>query len=422
MDVANAFPPSYAAATGQHSALCGELNFMDFVPRCLDPGGLFAKAVFEPFNVLVDRANAWLRQTPNWEAKTCESVEFKNRSNEISYEKMTYLDYGQYYTYYIRGLRLWIVPRHDPSRPPQQIGYVNVVPQRLQHGGLETLDTVLDRFNKVLQSRPIPGRILTVETQEMKMPSTSAFDPDKSLWVEKGEYSHQFVFVIRVFYEVSAPANEVIGIASFVPRALKEGGLFSDPVFEPFSNVIRNAFQWCSQQTGIRFCNAQSVEIKMKSGYIIDTQRMMYTEHGKRRTYYVRILRLAYTKSLPNTVGYMPSNVPVLNLTCKTFVPVQVMNRIFQVSEFENLSMTKQRIVAWVKATGARVVSAETCAVRLFGGDCAGHDSSFTYTTGEHGEHWIFIIRLYLDGFYSEPPEELLPPMPTQNNESCLVM
>lgn len=420
------YPPSYGEVTGQHASVGGGLTFVDFLPHCLERGGIFSKPVFEPYKSLIDRANEYLRNQRAWEVKTCESVEFKTWGEMVQCEKVTYYERADYPTWYIRGLRLWLVPRMDPSRPPQQIGVVNLVPQVVGDSGIfgtpnfESLNEMLQRYNSRAHLSPLPGKVLTVESQEMKIPNFSNFDPDRSFWSEHGDHAKHYVYVIRIFYEAGVSEAEEIGIADFVPVAITEGGFFTMPQFEPYSNVITRASQWCGQQNALRFCNAQSVEVKMKSGYIVDTQRMSFTEHGGRTTLYVRILRIAYVKPLGQPMAF---DRPSLQLHCKTFVPLQL-TRGFFVPEFESLTETRQRIEAWIKATGARVLSSETAAMRLYtGGEAyAGAEASFTYNLSSRNEYWIFVFRLYLDGFYHEPPAEMLPPEPTIQGQECCTL
>ena len=60
--------------------------------------------------------------------------------------------------------RLWLTERKDEMERDQQIGYVNVIPQQIEKGGIfkspkfETLDAVIERFNSMLQSNPLPGK------------------------------------------------------------------------------------------------------------------------------------------------------------------------------------------------------------------------------------------------------------------------
>lgn len=420
-------PPSYCEATRQHASLGGNLTFVDFIPQLIDSGIFNPK--YEPFGVLIDQANAWLMSNPTFEVKTCESIEFKSQGRMPMVEKMTYLEYGQHPTRYIRALRLWLVPRNDLRHPAQKLGYRNLVPHPKESSSLlggpehfETLSDVLERFNKSASSNP-PGRILSIESQEMELPSWSNFDPDRSSWTEHGRCATHYLFVVRIFFECGAPAGEEIGIADFIPVMLANGGLFSIPQFEPFSNVIARASQWCEQQRFLRFCNAQSLEIKMKGGAVVDPQRMSYTEHGGRATYYVRVLRLTYTKPPDSIITEATVSTPILHLTCKTFIPYQLSTSMF-VPEFESLTQTKDRMKIWVQLTGARVLSAETVAMRLLtGGETrSGIEASFTYNPANMNEYWIYVIRLYLDGYYKEPEPHLLPPPPPVVTKGCAII
>ncbi|XP_067141162.1 uncharacterized protein [Centruroides vittatus] len=411
-------PPSYSQATNQHSSLGGSLTFIDFIPDIIEQG--FFSSKYESFG-LIERANVWLRGNPLYEVKTCESVEFKSRQVP-SLEKMTYVEYGKTFTHYMRALRLWLVVRNGlEQRPPQKIGYCNLIPNVVDNpmfgsAQYEKLNQVLDRFNNSIL-RNIPGRIISIESQEMKQ-SSSGFDPDRSNWSESGEYATKFLFVIRIFFEHGEPEGEQIGIADFVPRTIYEGGLLSNPEYEPFSNVVKMASQWCAAQRCIRYCNAQSLELKVKYDGAVDTQRMSYTEHGGRNTYYVRILRVTYTKC--SELNALP---PPLHLNCKTIVPYQVTVGALS-EEYEGLTMVKERLKRWVELTGARVLSAETAAMRLRTGGEARHgiETTFTYNRSELNERWIYVFRLYLDGYYADPPAHLMPQPPTPVYDDCCVI
>ncbi|XP_018494796.1 uncharacterized protein LOC100904558 [Galendromus occidentalis] len=361
------FPPSYSEATGQHASLGGGLTFVDFLPKCLTSGGVFSTPAFEPFRCLVYRANDWLREHPEWEVKTCESVEFKTNSEIINTERMTYFEISDASTRLVKSLRMWLVPRADSTRPPQQIQYQDLVPQQTGHAGLfgmptfETLHQVLERYNYECRSKSAPGRVLTIETQEMKIPSCSTFNPERTFWCEPGGRSKHYVFLVRVFFEIHLTGYgilEEIGVADFVPQSLSTGRIFCTPQFETFSTLIEKASNWCAQQMSLRFCNAQSIEIKLKSGRaMVDTQRSCYTEHAERSTFFVRILRVAYAKtprSSASLEGLPPSCGPLsppLQLKCKTFIPGQL-TRGFLVPEFESLGAMKRRVEAWIAATG----------------------------------------------------------------------
>ena len=61
--------------------------------------------------------------------------------------------------------------------------------------------------SKLIRSLAFAGRILNVETQEMKFSHwNNGVDPDQSCWIERGKAHVFFLIVLRVFYEMS---NEI---------------------------------------------------------------------------------------------------------------------------------------------------------------------------------------------------------------------
>lgn len=76
---------------------------------------------------------------------------------------------------------------------------------------------------------------------------------------------------------------------------------------------------------------------------------MEFTESGTLVTYYVRVLRVAYTKPLSNRYSISEKPSPIRELTCRTFVPVQL---TLDLHHYEDLAITRERISKWVKVTG----------------------------------------------------------------------
>ncbi|CAL1298530.1 unnamed protein product [Larinioides sclopetarius] len=289
---------------------------------------------------------------------------------------MVYLEYGEHTTTYVRGLRLWVGEKETDFDIAQQIGYLNLVPNEIGGGGgifsspdYECLDDVVSKYNREVRTRPLPGRIITIESQEIKLKHSLEVDPDRSHWVERGSGPKRFIFVLRIFFEIS----------DGVPEEIEEGA--------------------------------------------VNPQKMNYLEHGNRLTCYVRILRLAYTKIRDSSNKSLYPDMNISRLTCRTFVPVQLTNSIF-VPEFESLHATKERVTAWVKATGAKVISAETAALRMYTGgeERHGTEATFTYNRAERSEYWIFVIRIYINGAPQEPPKEMLPPVPEIEDQGCCIM
>ena len=58
--------------------------------------------------------------------------------------------------------------------------------------------------------------------------------------------------------------------------------------------------------------------------------------------------------------------------------------------------------------------------MRLYTGGEAhpGVESSFSYNASRN-EYWIYVIRIYLDGAYTEPPSEMLPEIPPLQEVGC---
>ena len=66
-------------------------------------------------------------------------------------------------------------------------------------------------------------------------------------------------------------------------------------------------------------------------------------------------------------------------------------------------------------------MSAETIPVRMYSGDQnSDPDKTYTYNAGNRSEHYLYVLRVYLDGSYSEPSPALLPPLPVvQAQDDC---
>ncbi len=77
--------------------------------------------------------------------------------------------------------------------------------------------------------------------------------------------------------------------------------------------------------------------------------------------------------------------------------------------------------------SGARVLSAETVAVRKYSdGQQGNSETTFTFNRGgDWRSYFLIVLRVYLDGVYQEPPAEVLPPLPTfkqREEEDCCTL
>ncbi|XP_070579376.1 uncharacterized protein [Ptychodera flava] len=409
------------------------LMFRDFFPACLQRGGFLKEIIYERFNVVMDRANEWLRINPSVEVKSCESLEKKaDQNSQVDPNESTRYESGKAPQYMVRGLRLWFCPRRSPGGP-DQLGYINCVPACLRKGGwlhypeFETMGVTLANLNRFLRERPIPGHIVTVETQDIKVYgnwSAKGVDPDQSCWYESGKAHKLFLFIVRIFYVIGQPHYEQIDMADFVPEVLGKGGMFSEPTAEPFSAVVAKAHNWI-QGHNVRVSNVQTVDVKIRresfSGpLVIDAQKSSYTEYGKANTYFIRILRVILLQS-----GVSIPPTPPLTLTYRTFVPCQLTTGgALIMAQYEDQKQTMFRIMAWLRTTGAVVFGAETFEIKLWYYDrfAANIERTIYYESGKAADYFVTAIRVYINGSYREPSAELLPSVPEIRNDDCCLI
>jgi len=315
------------------------------------------------------------------------------------------------------------------------LGYFNIVPACLDTGGIfsspkfESFNVTIDKINQHFRQQPIQGKILTLETEEIKMSEwRGSVDADKTSWSTWGDRGIIYVMVIRLFYEVGPPAMEEIGCADFVPSVLDSGGIFSIGHAQRLTEMAANAHQWIQQQAGINVTNIQTIDYKISrswGGSSLDTMRSSYYHRGKGVTCFIRIMRVCYTRSLS---GAPPAPLPYLSY--RTFMPHCLsMGGVFSLPKFTNQSSAVEIANAWLRATGAKVISAETVAVRVrSGGQHGDPEVTMTYDSGERNEVILFVVRVFLDGVYRDPPPSALPQAPvnavaaTSEQDCCTIL
>ncbi|XP_042903115.1 uncharacterized protein [Parasteatoda tepidariorum] len=403
-------PPSYGSLFNEHRS---GLSYIDFLPGVLKEG-FFCNAEYDRFENVIALANEWLKFNPQWKIKTCESIEFKDGRGSINPTEMVYYESTKYRTNFIRGLRLWLQIFPPGEERVQKIGYVNLVPEAegtegiFTHAKYETLDDVLLKFNNASRTSPLPGRIITIETQNMKIKSGGVIDPNRCSWTEYGERYTRFIYVIRIFYEVCEPLYEEIGINDFIPDIISTSYCGLLPKYEYLSTLFEKASNWSSSQSDLRICNLQSLEVKVHDG-MVNPKKMSYTEHGNRRLAFARVLRVAYIRQQP--LNY---TAPV-HLSYKSFVPAQTKPETLMTCyrpTAETLQETMQRVSSWIQATGAEVINMETSAIRLNRkGAVHSSEKNYSYETNANSEAYIFVIRAYLKGSYTEPYEDTTTPL-----------
>ncbi|XP_055352568.1 uncharacterized protein LOC129598616 isoform X2 [Paramacrobiotus metropolitanus] len=405
-------PPDYGAATGPAPTVsqpASGLQAADFLPRMTREDGHGHRPEYEPFGVLVERANGYLRDHPRCTVNTCESVEFhvnqRGQGQNMGTVESVFTAYGEAPNRYIRGLRLWTqqpnaVPMSDTA--PEQLGYLNFLPDIQCDETVQRLDDVLLRINRTL----IKGTIITVETLPIKRGS-KALDPDRTNWTERGFASQRFVHLIRIFY-IRGPGGDVqVGFQDFVPQMLEKEGFFTYPRMECFPVVLQRVQQWLvTVPPNYRLVNVQTVMFRWSYIKGIDTNVMAYHE---RKTYlnYLRFLRVAF---VIESAADGPASFPTIQLRSKLLIPeMRKQPGFFAKGVFETQAACRRRADQWVRAAEVRIVCAETLVMRnAHGGESVyGFDAMHTWndtyitstpSTERDDERFAYLYRIYTDG------------------------
>ncbi|XP_055336643.1 uncharacterized protein LOC129587082 [Paramacrobiotus metropolitanus] len=389
------------------------LGSIDFLPGMTAGSGPSNRPEFEPFSVLVQCANQYLRNNPHLTVNTCESVEFKVSSKDgfrVDTVNSVYTAHGESETRYIRGLRLWTQVKSGHGNNCDQIGYCNFLPS-IQGDNVERLDRLLFKINQQFERNPLPGQIVTVETQPIKWGSTG-LDPDRTIWTERGNSSSRFVNLIRIFYLQGPPQPCKLGVQDFLPAVLDSGFRWGAyPQVEAFPVVMDRARQWLlSVPPNYRVINVQTVTFRWSQNDGADTQKMTYHE-DKAHLNYMRYLRIPYVIENPDHQVARST----IRLNAKLIAPnmTSAPGILLGSGQFESQESTRARLDQWVKSTGARVVSAETIVMRPDGGGEGryGFDNMHTWNqihrvnnvSQRSDEKFVFLYRIYTDGAYEDP-------------------
>ncbi|KAK2143596.1 hypothetical protein LSH36_827g00023 [Paralvinella palmiformis] len=130
-----------------------------------------------------------------------------------------------------------------------------------------------------------------------------------------------------------------------------------------------------------------------------DTRNMDFTM-GSGDTTFVKVIRVPFVKASSSTNLY---------LTSKTFVPVR-----FGGKESETTSQTMARVNQWLNYTGAKVIGIDTLEyeISIQNHNPVDVNNARSTVMKTHSHYWISTIRLYIDGPFIEPSEEVCPPIP----------
>ncbi|XP_014668261.1 PREDICTED: uncharacterized protein LOC106809621 [Priapulus caudatus] len=377
--------------------------FKDFVPTSVDPYNLASN---EPFNKQVEGANDWLSQQPDIVIVSCETVEFKVRSSgKIDLQRTNYRESDDGRTVIAYGLRLWLrSPGKQEGRHGPQISYRDIIPATSyspDHSGEDE-----DLSMALLQSCDQ----CTDGEEKLHLSGGKTVDPERTVSKERGDSRTVYLNLFRIYFEVNTSSAAVQGELGFKD--------FS-PAEHSHTQLLAQLTRWLQtgELSGWQVTNLETVTQKIKrSGgkNKILPRRAVYTEHGEAHTYYLKILRLFYVRYHNH-----PSPRDLI-ITSKAFYPIR------EDSKFEDATSLNSRIFEWTKAAGAKVLAVETVPSRV--GRSAerkeGYEVMHTDNDGEKAERFEYIIWVYIDGEYSEPPPSVIPPPPIHrtDNTDCTLL
>ncbi|KAK7480302.1 hypothetical protein BaRGS_00028470, partial [Batillaria attramentaria] len=331
------------------------LTYIDFFPQCFGSTFEGKEPTYAEFQSVMEQANQWLRSMPQFVAVKCETVEHKLNPTDYSLDPDTcfihFSSHGK--NIYLKALRVWLMPKKDSEMPVQQIAYITVLPDhtsgnltatlaslvtnaamRVQPEHLfpafDSMATTMEKLNNHLQSKPLPGKILTVETVPFKVAESQSVDKlntEATLWSESGKHSRMYLFGIRIFYVVGQPEFERIGHHDEVPECAQDPeGMGLRIKFAPFTKTVARAAVWLQDQHNMRAVNFQSIKLKAErpagtGPYVFDPNVAGYNEAPSLvESRFVKFLRIFYVKGQKVDVPDIYSST---NLTTRLFVPVK---------------------------------------------------------------------------------------------------
>lgn len=434
------------------------LSYVDFMPKCLDEGNLSEKLLpeFDTYSSILDGANIFLKDHPKLIVIKCESIEHKMSQTRdgtaVFHLNDMLLHEGNESTVYVKGIRLWLVK--NPTSKVQQLAVKNFVPADvtielpthghyksgrvvISHevrmmGGLnpfhtyEGLEDTVVRLNTQLQEEPLPGKILTVETDHVKTRQRKkrGLNAERTCWLDERGKWFRSTQVVRVFYVHGPLVRENVGYAEFVPEVIEQPDYCSAKPgqFEPFDSMVKKVGIWASKTQDINIVNVQHYDATIHLSHVgtslhisSDSTDHVVDTNTERRM--ARTLRVFYVTS-PVSLN------DVKTTRSRLFLPPRTGHK-----SFESMTQTMDRINSWLKVTGLSVYSVETVPILFHEHNVSSEDYKLSdYTVpAEADKHWVRGIRLYFNSDFKEPDPSLLPPVPEYHRglhgpEHCVLL
>lgn len=401
--------PMAGPVSSPYCQMSRKLNSMDFIPRIIRKR-LIGKNEYETFSSLVDRANSWLDEHSDVQLISCETLTWFGVSHkDIFSDSSSFRKVPS--TTFMRGLRFWYMTNVIPS-PNRGVRNSQVVQcQTFAARPTETFTVLMTRVNEHLSTAAAVGRILTVETVRMNLVDGSIRTED-TFWKEDIGDTKQVSFAFRIFTILSSMQGyEAIGYQDFVPSRTNRNK--DNKGFELYADLMDRATRWIARQQGVRFTNVQTIGVKIKKN-VTSEERCTFTEHGQRATNFLNVIR-AYFVIQHGGGGAPAAPSADTRLTYRTFSPFQIATDRTGVAssnvpaKYEDMRGLLERINHWLQLTGAKLFSIETLPVRVPSDKFSptlGPEATFLNNRedGAPSGRFLFHIRIYLTGDYTEPP------------------
>ncbi|ELT93337.1 hypothetical protein CAPTEDRAFT_224362 [Capitella teleta] len=415
-----------------------------------------------PFNALVEQANGWLEQHPEYRFLNCETLEIPRENDGHSFGDCSTINNVSSFNLrlasnvqFIRTFRLWVVPQTPgTNQKPQRIAYTDIIPKKRASSTalffkpkveFESLKDTLLRCNHGFRTEPLPGRVLSIQTLEVLYrdelrqsgapPCFERFQENYFTWVrEKNDSPEYFrLTYLRVYYEETPCAViQQIGFKDFVPKQCEDG-----KDFEPLEPSVVRIQSWLNENEYLDVANVQTVEYAFNkspnSKFTAETDRTLFRVKDICDLRGLKFFRVFFLQYLNADAGIGPLKRP-RTLTYKTFNPaVTARQSKTDPEQFENNMDSWTRSSCWLRLTGARIFGAETVMIRTYPSKGNSNlqipfvlDSSFRNNRGaDWNETWVITHRVFLDGLYAEPPANLMPPLPflpPDDSGSCAIL
>ncbi|CAD5117500.1 DgyrCDS6269 [Dimorphilus gyrociliatus] len=405
------------------------LAYADFLPKLLAPGGQTDLPEFEPFPTILEVVNDWLRSNQNFRVLHSECLDRKiSREGILETESTVHHESANGASVFVRGLRLWLRPATE-GEPPHQLGYVNLFPER-KHGiflqpervfigagasigfsfgrmrGIEipvheTIDEMVCKFNQGVGMNPLPGKILNVDTVEMRHTGSGTRvlfpeirHPDKTCWSESGNSIRFVIHCLKVFFIVGPPLQEEIAITDFTPKMIRCVGL-TNPTFEKYPENLKKASKFIHDNQ-MAVTNIQTIQSKVDINFgecSIDSKKTDYY-HNLIDTIFAKVIRVI---SITNQ-----SSQKINHLSTKCFVPQR------NGKEAQPMGQCIENVNKWLQTQNVSVIGIDTLSTELIPeAKVVNTDKSSVRWIPGRGHYKISLFRLYLNGFVYDPVEEV---------------